>query len=165
MMLMSFTSPDRALPTGRRQLAWRLFFVALLCLGALRPAAAVEQIGVHEARALALDGAITLIDIRRPQEWQASGVADVAVEIDMRAPDFLNQVRELQLKNKDRPLAFICATGGRSNRLARWFERQGIDEVIDVSAGMHGRDGWLASKLPVRAPGTAPMRPASTRAD
>ena len=159
--------PARRLPVLFRNALWRALLPALrvlFALGMLSPAGAVDRIGVNEARQQALAGAITLIDIRRPEEWQASGIADVAIEIDMRAPDFLDRVRQLQLAHKDRPLAFICATGGRSDRLARWFEHQGVKPVIDVSAGMHGRNGWLAGKLPTRAPGTKPVAPTASQA-
>ncbi len=129
--------------------------IVLCAIGAglaSRPVRAVERVSVSDARDQTLAGEMILVDIRTPGEWVDSGVGDVAVEIDMRSPDFITRVRELSDAYPDRQLAFICATGGRSSRLARGVEAKGLKSVVDVSAGMHGAEGWLARGLPVRKP-------------
>ena len=37
---------------------------------------------------LASQGALYLIDIRRPEEWEATGIASPAIPVDMRRDDF-----------------------------------------------------------------------------
>ncbi len=115
--------------------------------------------GVVEARQNVLNHKLILIDIRRPEEWAETGIADIATEIDMRSPDFLQRIRRLQQANPEKAIGFICAVGSRSARLAHWFIRQGQANIVDVNAGMVGRNGWLANRLPIRAaPGTHPSR-------
>lgn len=136
--------------------AWRFAILRFVLITATMSwftlAQASEIQGVAQARGNVQANKLILIDIRRPDEWAASGIGDVAVALDMREPNFLAQVRELQLAAPDKRLGFICATGVRSRRLTSWFVRNGISDVVDVSEGMHGRNGWLANQLPVRQP-------------
>lgn len=113
----------------------------------------VELAGVKEARQQSIDGEMLLIDIRRPDEWQASGIPDVAIELNMKAPDFLERLITLIEKNPDKRIGLICAVGSRSRYVTDWLHKRGVKNVVDVSAGVHGRNGWLANKLPVRRPG------------
>ncbi len=52
----------------------------------------------------------------------------------------------------DKPIALICATGGRSARLLAALKRAGYSGFIDVSEGMLGSrrgPGWIARGLPI----------------
>lgn len=106
--------------------------------------------GVEQARNAAINNSLILVDIRRPEEWQQSGVGDVAHALDMTNPRFVKDLMKLRNDNPDARLGLICASGSRSRVLARYLVRNGIKGVVDVSAGMHGRSGWLARKLPVK---------------
>ena len=57
---------------------------------------------------------ITLVDIRRPDEWQATGTADGAHRLDLRRPDFIAALDALVEGDRARPVALICARGVRS---------------------------------------------------
>ncbi|MFK7963949.1 MAG: rhodanese-like domain-containing protein [Burkholderiaceae bacterium] len=139
------------------RLAGFLSVAALITLMTLSPAqhasAADSEIeGVVTARQQSAAGEMVLIDIRRPEEWQESGVPDTAIALDMTAKDFLPRLQEVIEQNPDKRLGLICAVGSRSRYLADWLNRQGVKNVVNVSAGVHGRNGWLANKLPVRKP-------------
>jgi rhodanese-related sulfurtransferase len=133
----------------------RLFAAILTALTfTLSPAALAADraqiMSVEQARAAATKKSLLLIDIRRPEEWRESGVGDVAHPIDMTQPTFFKELMKLREANPDAQFGLICATGVRSRALASYMIRNGIKNVVDVSAGMHGRRGWLASKLPVK---------------
>lgn len=51
-----------------------------------------------EAHRQALSGKILLIDIRRPDEWQRTGLGQGAVPIDMRRKDFVDALLAEQMK-------------------------------------------------------------------
>lgn len=105
-----------------------------------------------EALEAASDGAILLVDIRRPDEWAATGMPVGSVAIDMRDDDFLEKLLSKRSSNRQ-PVALICARGIRSARLTRALEEAGIFPVIDVSEGMLGSfsgPGWLKRGLPVK---------------
>jgi rhodanese-related sulfurtransferase len=105
------------------------------------------------ARDAAASGELVLIDIRTPEEWAASGVPDVAVPIDMRSPEFLPRIAALKQERPERMIGLICATGGRSGYVAQYLHDAGVDGIVNVAAGVHGRpDGWLALGLPVKRP-------------
>lgn len=100
-------------------------------------------------------GEITLIDIRRPDEWASTGVAQGAVTLDMRRDDFVTALLAQPGITKNDPIALICARGVRSRRLASRLTEAGFTTVIDVPEGMLGSGagpGWLKRGLPVTRP-------------
>lgn len=124
-------------------------------------AAGVQTMSVEEAREAAASGTLVLVDIRTPGEWRQSGVPDLAVPLDMRQGGFIKNLLALRDDNPDAQIGLICATGGRSRHVANWLAQKGVTGVVDVPAGMHTRDGWLARQLPVRQPDAA-MRPVAS---
>ena len=109
---------------------------------------------VAEAHAAALNGEITLIDIRRPDEWKRTGVGQAAHPIDMRRDDFEVALRAVAGDDPAAPIALICARGVRSARLSNRLSAAGFSQIIDVPEGMLGSGagpGWLGAGLPVRA--------------
>ncbi|MGL4319947.1 MAG: rhodanese-like domain-containing protein [Paracoccaceae bacterium] len=112
-----------------------------------------ENIDAPSAHARAVAGEIMLIDIRRPDEWQATGVGSGAQPLDMRADDFSDALLSLVGGNAAAPIALICARGVRSARLSARLTAAGFGHVINVPEGMLGSadgPGWIARGLPVR---------------
>jgi rhodanese-related sulfurtransferase len=104
-----------------------------------------------EAHQAAIDGDIILVDIRRPDEWQTTGVGEGAYPLDMRRDDFVAELDKIVDSNRDRPIAIICARGVRSNRMSRRLIEAGYTRIIDVPEGMLGSKagpGWLERGLP-----------------
>lgn len=107
------------------------------------------------AFAAARAGEVLLIDIRRPDEWEATGLPEGATGIDMRRDDFESAVRALAGGDVDRPVALICAAGVRSDRTGARLAAAGFTQIVDVPEGMLGSQagpGWLARGLPVTRP-------------
>ena len=97
-------------------------------------------------------GKLTLLDIRRPDEWALTGVATGAVPLDMRGSDFTERLDQLLGGNRSAPIALICARGVRSRRLAAKLTSAGFTAVVDVTEGMLGSaagPGWIARGLPI----------------
>jgi rhodanese-related sulfurtransferase len=97
-------------------------------------------------------GTLLLIDIRRPDEWQQTGVAKGAIPIDMRADDFVDQLNRAINGDKTRQIGLICARGVRSARLAAKLKHAGFDKIADISEGMLGSaagPGWIARGFPI----------------
>lgn len=111
-------------------------------------------IAVGDAHARASAGEIFLVDIRRPDEWQRTGVGEGAHPIDMRRADFTEALLALVGDNPTAPVALICARGVRSRHLSARLTGAGFTNIIDVPEGMLGSGagpGWLRSGLPVVA--------------
>lgn len=105
-----------------------------------------------EAHAAVRAGQITLVDIRSPQEWRQTGVAEDAVLIDMRRADFVTALDQALAGDRTAPVALICARGVRSARMTRALAAAGFPGLIDVPQGMLGSadgPGWIAAQLPV----------------
>ncbi|MEL6640048.1 MAG: rhodanese-like domain-containing protein [Pseudomonadota bacterium] len=98
-------------------------------------------------------GDILLVDVRRPEEWQETGIAQGAQPIDMRRPDFIEAVLAAR-QSPDQPIALICARGVRSARTAARLTEAGLTPIIDIPEGMLGSfagPGWLGAELPLMA--------------
>lgn len=116
------------------------------------------ELSAPEARQRAAAGAVTLIDVRRPEEWRSTGTPEGAARIDMLHPGgaegFLNAVLTKVKGNRNAPIALICRTGNRSAQVQRFLQEQGFTRVFNVREGMAGSaagPGWLERGLPIDA--------------
>lgn len=132
-------------------------FAVVMLLGILaNPAFAAPDISAQEAFEAARAGAITLIDIRTPEEWRRTGVAPGAGRVDFhRGPAHLLQnVLQQTGGDRDAPVALICRTGNRTTHAQEFLQQQGFTQVFNVKEGMAGSaagPGWLKRGLPVDA--------------
>lgn len=154
---MATGAPKPALP--RSALARRGVVLGALALGGLAAmrwfnvGATLDgtALSVSDAYNAARSGTLTLIDIRRPDEWARTGIPEGAVPLDMRDPDFVTKLLA-QISGPDAPVALICARGVRTRHLASQLKIAGFTHIIDVPEGMSGSGagpGWLAAGLPV----------------
>lgn len=110
---------------------------------------------VRQAHTRAKAGEVVLVDVRRPSEWRRSGVpaSGHAITMHQDGRRFLAQLLEATGGDKTRPLALICATGGRTTWLQARLRRAGFSNLYNVTEGMMGSRygaGWLKKGLPVR---------------
>lgn len=130
---------------------WFNIFADVSAQDALTVASAFQQ---------ATDGDIYLIDIRRPDEWERTGIATPAIPLDMRRDDFETVLQALFDTSGARPVALICARGVRSDRMNTRLEVAGFTNVLDVPEGMLGSGagpGYIKRALPLRAPTQAEL--------
>ncbi|MDA1100918.1 MAG: rhodanese-like domain-containing protein [Proteobacteria bacterium] len=134
--------------------------VALMTLVALAASAnevmAQQIIMPGRALEMARDGRIMIIDIRRPDEWQKTGIPTGAKRATIRfgrgTEAFLKRIAKLTKGDKTKPIALICAAGVRSKHASRLLHETGYTQVMDISEGMLGNaegGGWLRRDLPV----------------
>lgn len=144
------THPDKV--RGRRGfLLGAAAAIGGLSMSAGAASAEVTLMSASDAHKAATAGDILLVDIRTPEEWSASGVGEGAVALDMRAKDFVDNLVTLRRTYPDKPIALICATGGRTSYVTRALDKQGFPGLVDVSEGMFGNPrgrGWLNEDLP-----------------
>ena len=123
-----------------------------LFYAAIAEEASGVSLTVEEAHARAKSGEITLIDIRRPDEWDKTGSGEGAIRLDMRRPDFVDELAKITGGNRNAPVALICARGVRSAHMTNVLTEAGFTSIIDVPEGMLGSGagaGWLRKGLPV----------------
>jgi rhodanese-related sulfurtransferase len=103
-------------------------------------------------------GQLTLIDIRRPDEWRQTGVAEGALRINMTHPQgvsgFVRQVGAELDGQRDTPIGLICRTGNRTTQMQKALQHAGFTNVYHIPEGMAGSragPGWVARGLPVEA--------------
>jgi len=102
-----------------------------------------------------LESSVTLIDIRRPEEWRETGVVKGSQgmtfvdEAGRLMPGFLENFQAQA--PSDQPVVLICRTGNRTDVLARHLvEKMGYSQVYNVRNGIVG---WLSEGRPVSRPG------------
>lgn len=111
-----------------------------------------EELDVATAHAMASRGDILLIDIRRPDEWAATGSPASGQRLDMRRDDFTDALLELTGGDTDARVALICMRGVRSSRLTNRLTEAGFTNIINVPEGMLGSGagpGWIHEGLPL----------------
>lgn len=116
------------------------------------------SVAAPEAWSQAQAGQLTLIDIRRPDEWKQTGVARGALEINMAHPQgaagFVKQVEAELGGNKHAPVGLICRTGNRTTQMQKVLTDAGFTNVVNIKEGMAGSGagpGWLARGLPTES--------------
>jgi rhodanese-related sulfurtransferase len=110
------------------------------------------NISPPEAAKLSSDKKILLIDIRRPEEWSETGVAEHAHKLDMTDELFLAKLSKITEGNRTRPIALICRTASRTRVVQSALMQMGYANVINVEGGMVGNDedkGWIKHGLPL----------------
>jgi len=119
------------------------------------PAMARANTGIltpQEAHDAMTAGRLLLVDIRTPDEWKQTGVAEGAWPLDMRDRKFGPSLMAMIDRNPDHKISVICRTGSRSGYLVDVLKQNGIHGVLDVSEGMVGGrygPGWIKTGLPI----------------
>ncbi len=102
---------------------------------------------------------IKIIDIRTEKEWKMTGVIPNTFLVNMHNedftenPNFINIVKDLLNKNLDSKIAFICASGARSEIAANYFKNKKHKNIFHIPTGILGKqeDGWLYLGLPIES--------------
>jgi rhodanese-related sulfurtransferase len=96
---------------------------------------------------------VTLVDIRRQEEWQQTGIVEGAHPITFFTrtgrvnPEFMAQFTALV--TPDQPVALICRTGNRTRAASKAIAQQlGYKTVYNVTRGI---TGWIGERRPVVA--------------
>jgi len=128
-------------------------FLALVVPHATREEGVITAV---EAREMAISGKAILIDIRRPDEWRATGIPAGAKRADASQKDgpagFLHDVLEITGDRRDVALVLICRTGNRTARARAFLLSKGFAEIHHVKEGVAGSEagpGWFKRGLPV----------------
>ena len=101
-------------------------------------------------------GGLTVIDIRRPDEWRETGIPQGGYAITMHDPEgqeaFMANVLAALDGDRTAPIGLICAAGVRSTWASSYLARNGFTNVYNIREGMLGRGrqpGWISQGLPV----------------
>lgn len=121
-------------------------------------AAADHALSPEEAYRAARQDALTIVDVRLPMEWAATGLPEGALGVALQNPDtfdvrpgFVTDLLAAMGGEKDAEIALICARGNRSSFTQQLLEAEGFSNVHDVSEGVLGGPngpGWMARDLP-----------------
>lgn len=153
MIIVTRNDTDHGMNLTRRHMT--ALAVAAVFASASAPVVQASSgiMSAPNALAAAARGEIVLVDIRTRGEWKQSGLAEPALAISMHEAGFVRNLTRALGGDRSRPLALICAVGGRSAHMQRILATAGFTNVIDVSEGMFGSSagpGWLKRGLPVK---------------
>lgn len=124
----------------------------LMAMLALFPSQSGGSIAATDAADLAKRGEALLIDIRRPDEWRASGRPQGALGITLEDPLFIDKIRAAAGEDKNKPLILICRSGRRTLAGMSLLAQAGFTHLAHIGEGMVGSEhgaGWLNHDLPL----------------
>ncbi len=108
----------------------------------------------RELKALLKEGGVTLVDIRRPEEWRQTGIVEGSEMITAFTkrgalhPEFSEKF--LKRFKADERVVIICRTGSRTGRLAQALVKElGWKNVYNVKRGI---TDWIKQGNPVVKP-------------
>ncbi len=115
------------------------------------PTRKFQQVASNELPELLQQG-VVLIDVRRPDEWQSTGVVADSLLLTFfdqagksNPPLWWQQLQEQKVT--DKPLALICRSGYRSAIICDYLLDQGLQaSLYNVQDGILG---WLQEGFPV----------------
>ena len=132
----------------------------ILLIGLAMPIQAqtnLPSLTASEAHELQQAGELILIDIRQPEEWRETGMAQGAAGVSMMHPEggqgFLRDVLAAVNGDTDANIALICRTGNRTSQVLPALQRWGFTRAKHIPEGMVGSQfgpGWIPSGLPVQ---------------
>lgn len=96
----------------------------------------MQIISPQDLKPLLAQGAVTLLDVRLPEEIAAACLPGAVL-----IPLHELPARYAELP-KDKPLVAMCHHGVRSQTAARFLERNGYPEVLSLDGGI---DAWSCS--------------------
>lgn len=142
------------MPTRRTLLLSGLAAVAGVAIAypLIYPTYAGGVLDAQTAHQQQIVGDLILIDIRRPDEWAATGTAQGAHRLDLRRDDFIAALDQIAGQDRSRPIALICARGIRSARIANLLAENGFTNILNIPEGMDGSadgPGWVNRGLPL----------------
>ncbi len=116
--------------------------------------AEVVNISNEALQKLVAEG-VTLVDLRRADEWKNTGVVEGSqlmtffdAEGKFDAEDWLAQLGSII--EPDAPVILICHSGNRSSMVSRWLsEKVGLEKVYNVTDGIVS---WKANGGPTVQP-------------
>lgn len=130
--------------------AFALSLVAIQLVGCTAPP--YTNVDNQGLKTLLAQG-VPLYDVRRPEEWRKTGVVEgsrLLTYVDARGRLNPELLPRLQAEvPKDAPIALICRTGNRTDRLARELAELGYTRVYNVRDGI---TRWIAEGNPVVRP-------------
>lgn len=144
---MNFLLTRRAVLSGLTALPVTLTAPAVLGQSENQPA-----LSVSVAYDALLADQLRIVDVRTRKEWQTTGVGAGVWPISMHENGFTARLFAASRLAAGRPVAVICATGGRSGTVMQWLARRNKRGFVDIPEGMLGSQagpGWLTTGLPV----------------
>ncbi len=134
-----------------------LAIVLALAMASGQPGLA-EMLAADTAHDQVTKGELLLIDVRSPQEWRQTGIPQNAETVTIHNPrgiaGFIEEVLVAVAGDRSRPIALICASGGRSRAAEQILSQQGFTNVHNVGEGVLGNSelpGWQNRGLPMEA--------------
>lgn len=149
------SAPIRGTRYGALNWLWRSLrpLVLVLMVSPLSVLAEVEQVTNEELKALR-DQGVVLIDVRREDEWQRSGIIEgsqLLTFFDRRGRYDVNQwLQDLEaIAPGDTPFLLICEVGGRTGNISKLLERMpdygaNADRATRVHNLTRGIRHWIA---------------------
>ena len=104
---------------------------------------------------------LLVIDIRTKKEWIETGIIPKSILVNMHNDNyeenrnFIKEIDNILMVNKENNIVFICASGARSEIVVNYFSEKGYNNISHIPQGIIGKknDGWLYLGYPLKSLG------------
>ncbi|WP_298958527.1 rhodanese-like domain-containing protein [uncultured Roseibium sp.] len=105
-----------------------------------------DRLSPRDAYEGSLRGDVVVIDVRTPNEWQATGSPKTSHRICKNDKDFEQEVLKLLEPAPETTLALSCLSGSRAKSAAKRLQKAGVKNLKIVEGGI---SNWVKGGLPV----------------
>jgi len=117
------------------------------------------EISIDSATELYKSNKLKIVDVRTKKEWKMTGVIPNSFLVNMHNedfsenPDFIKNIEDILKINKNTNIAFICASGARSEIVVNYFKEKSYNNIFHIPQGILGKekDGWFYLGLPLES--------------
>lgn len=93
----------------------------------------VPYISVEELRMFQMNDAVTILDVREPEEFAVSRIKSA---INVGYNDFTTEEQQLQKLNRNFPVVVYCSVGIRSEQVGEKLKKAGFTNVNNLYGGI-----------------------------
>ena len=108
-------------------------------------ASPIPKIDPQMASIKCQSGEVVLVDVREPDEWEATGSPKGSAQIALQNPLFVEDVLSCVDNKKDTSIILCCKSGMRGEKAGQLLRARGFENIVNIDGGMVR---WLEENLP-----------------
>jgi rhodanese-related sulfurtransferase len=90
----------------------------------------ITQYTVDELKGILRDGQMQVVDVRTEEEYESGHIAGIPSRPMQEVMDWMNEL------NPEASYVFVCRSGARSQKVAKFLQENGFSHVANYSGGM-----------------------------
>lgn len=98
----------------------------------------ITQYTVDELKEILKDRQVHVVDVRTEEEYESGHITGVPLRPMQAVMDWMNEM------NPEASYVFVCRSGSRSQKVAKFLQESGFSHVANYNGGMLAWDGDIS---------------------